>query len=99
DAFDRSPPARVEHAYGPVPGVDKNNRQAIGGLYAKQQAGSRRDQAVAGKLRFGRRIDKMNDVGMYLAQRHQRPRFLYDAEVAQKRGAVALDGGFGVVLG
>jgi len=73
DALERSTPARVKHAHCVALGVDENNRQAVGGLNAEQQAGSCSDQAVAGKLCFPWRIDEVDDVGMNLPQRDQRP--------------------------
>ena len=62
------------------------------------------------KLRFGRRVNEPDDVGMNLTQRHQRrelgagsprgfPPRAAPTEFTQERSTVALDRSFGVVLG
>ena len=105
NAFHRASPSGMKHTHSVLPGVDENNGQAVGGLNAEQQTRSCGDQAIAGEWRFGGRVDEADDVGMNLAQRNQRPRFGFvirfalGAELTQERGAVSLDGGFGVVFG
>ncbi len=71
---------------------------------ASNQSGSIRNQAIAYQLRIRNRIDGMNDIGMNLAQRHQRQicrlvlRPAIRAHFEQERSPVSLDGGFGVVF-
>ena len=47
NALDRAAPTRMEDSHGSLLGVDQNNRQAIGGLDAKENAGRAGDEAIA----------------------------------------------------
>jgi hypothetical protein len=71
DALNGSPPTGVKHANGAMPGIYENDGQAIRSLNPEYQTRSRRDQAVADKVRVSRCIDEMDDVGMNLAERNQ----------------------------
>ena len=106
DAFDRASPTRMKHTNGTARGINENDGQAIGGLNAEQQTRSRCDQTVADKLWFRGRIDEADDIGMNLSYCDQRPEGARSppppsarTEFMQKRSAVALDCGFGVVFG
>jgi hypothetical protein len=84
-----------------MPGVNEDDRKAICGLNAKQQAGRRGDKTIPDELLGWWRVDEMNDVGVNLAEGHKRPNILarVNANVAKESRPVALDCRFGVVFG
>src|SRR5258708_284442 len=64
-------PASVNGGDGALFRIDEENRDAIGGLDAQEEAGTVRGGGIAG-ARFGRRgVEKMDDVGMDLFQRDE----------------------------
>ncbi len=71
DALERAAPAGVNGGDGTLFRIDEENRDAIGGLDAQEEAGTVGGGGIAG-ARFGRRgVEKMDDVGMDLFQRDE----------------------------
>ena len=83
----------MEDTDGSALAVDQNDRQAIGSLHRKQNSRRAGDQAIADKWCRRRFCDAMDEIGMDLSQRDQRPRFLpsHHPNAAEKRLAIALD--------
>ncbi len=101
DALERSAPACMKHSDRMTLSIDQNNRQAVGGLNAENQAGSRRDQSIACERNVRRRIDEVDDVGVYLAQGNEPRQFrtvfrAADIQRPQKCRPILFDGGFGI---
>jgi hypothetical protein len=114
NALYRASPAGVKHADHFPLGVYQNHGQAVGGLNRKQQTGRCTDQPITGERlftwRIRNRIRAVNDVGVDLAERNQRPEgaggFPRTATLvrdgpnfAEKGRAVPFDGGANIVLG
>ena len=75
DSFERSAPSCVEHTYRAPLAIYDDDRNTIRGLHRDQQAGSIRDQAVAGQEMRRRSVNLMNYVRMNLPQSDERPAF------------------------
>ena len=110
DAFHCAAPSGMKHADGAVFGINQHHGQAVGSLNCEEESGSCGDQAVSGEEFAGNRIDTVNDVGMDLAKRDQRPERPSSvartaplagdrAELAEKRNPVAFNCGFDIVFG
>lgn len=68
DPLNRSAPAGMKDAYGPVLGIDQNHGKAIGGQNTEQDSRSVGYQAIAGKRIIWDLTDQVNDVGVDLAE-------------------------------
>src|SRR5882724_1865673 len=102
NAPQRAAPSGMEHAHSLAFRIDENDRQAIGGLHAKDKAGGISDDAVANQLGLGHGRDGVNEIRMNLTQRNQRQGnifFTLRAKVFQKNFAIALHGFAAVCLG
>ena len=100
DSFERPAPSCVEHTYrGPLAIYD-DDRNTIRGLHRDQQAGSIRDQSIAGQEMPGWSVSVMNYVGMNLAQSDERPAFSAgrDTQFLQEQFSVPLDSRGRVIL-
>ena len=66
DALERAAPTGMDGSDGAFFRVDKEDRDAIGGLHAEKEAGTVGDGSVATARLCGRGVEKMNDVGVDL---------------------------------
>ena len=74
--------------------IDQNDWQAIGGLDAEKNAGCVGDKSVATKVTVRGLRNVVDEVGVNLAKRDQRPGTLpvHRCEFLHKRRAIAFDG-------
>lgn len=100
DALHRASPSGVEDANRALPAIDHDDRKAVGGLDGKQESRCAGEKAVADE-RFGRRAgDRVNDVGVDLAERCERPGMpAAGTKFAEERGAISLHVGSAVCFG
>ena len=82
-------------------GIYENDRQAIGSLDAEKNTGRAGDEAIADQRFFRHAGDAVDEVGMNLTQRDQRPRLLAggSAEPEHKGRPVPFDCGARILFG
>ena len=82
-----------------LPAVNHHDGKAIGGLNGEQEARRVGEESVAGGWFIGKLGDRVNDVGVDLAERRQRPGMAAaSAQLGEELGAIALDRSLGVCL-
>src|SRR5947209_6819016 len=73
DALDRAAPSGMKHPDGFVSRIRQDDWKTIGSLNGQHEPGHAGDQPIAGKLAGITGFHNMNDVGMNLPKRNQRP--------------------------
>ena len=93
DPFYRPPPARMDDTHRMGLLVDKNDGQAIRRLDRKQNSWRASNQPVANQRMFWHLVHTMNQIGVNLPQRDERPElaFVPGTQLFEKRRPVPLD--------
>ena len=91
----------MKHANSKEFRVRQDYGETVSGLNCQQDSRSCRDHAISGKRMIHGAAYEVNEIGMNLAQRDQRPVFLaFDgAKFLQEGGAIALDIGARIFFG
>ena len=101
DALYCPAPSGMKRAHSFLLCVDQQDREAIGGENAERHAGEISDQAIAHQPIRLARANNMNNIGMNLSHRDQRPwlAFVGGAGGDEHCLAIALHGGAEIVFG
>jgi len=101
DSLHCASPAGVEDAYRATFRIHQNDWQAVSGLNTQKKTRRAGDEAIAHELLLDWFGNTVNEIGMNLARRDQRPAILAvdGTELPQEYFAVALDRAAGIMFG